>query len=339
MDSKELAAIDPSLVPLTKKPGSFKGLSDPGHAEEGSLLFIRDERLLRRLEARPEARGAHLIVPGALHAAAGGRVEAFGGAVFLSPNIDISLSRVSKSFHDRRFEGVSLHADGRTMGTARVHPFTTLSPETFVGEGASIGKGCVIHPRAVIMARAVVGDGSEVFPNATVYPFARIGRRTRIHAGAVVGADGFGYNAVDGVHHKVWHTGSVAIGDDVEVGAGACIDGGTFSPTTVGDGAKIDNLVQVGHNSRIGRGVILCGHAATSGSVTIGDSSVLGGKACVAHGVTLGRGCRVAGAAAVTSDWPDGSVVGGHPARALNEWLKGVAWLRGRSLAKNGDAR
>ena len=332
MNSAQLAAIDPSLIPLGKEDCVFSGLASPRSANKGSLLFIKDERFLRKLEARPEAKGVHLIAPQELHRAAGDRVEAFDGAVFLSPNIHVSLSRVSKAFHDRLFGDVSPHADGRTMGTARIHPSTTLSPETFVGEGASIGRDCVIHPRAVIMARAAIGDGSEIFPNVTVYPYAKIGRNTRIHAGAVIGADGFGYNMAEGVHHKVWHIGSVMIGDNAEVGAGSCVDGGTIDPTTLGDGAKIDNQVQVGHNAQIGRGVILCGQAGVSGSVTIGDFCFIGGKVGIADGVTIGRRCKVAGGSMVSSDLPDDSVVAGYPARPAMEWARTL--VRVKSLDK-----
>ena len=128
----------------------------------------------------------------------------------------------------------------------------------------------------------------------------------------------------------------MTIGHNVEIGANSCVDQGTFSPTTIGDGTKVDNHVQIAHNCKIGRGVIICGHVAFGGSAVIGDFTVLGGKAAVGNGVIVGKACQVAGNAMVNSDIEDSSVVAGHPARPLKEWLRGVAWLRQQSLKSKG---
>ena len=151
----------------------------------------------------------------------------------------------------------------------------------------------------------------------------------------MIGADGFGYNFSKGVHHKVWHVGSVVIGNDVEIGGGTCIDGGTFSPTYIGNGSKIDNQVQVGHNCKLGTGVVLCGQVGIGGSTTIGDYTVLGGAAMVANGMKIGKAVQIAGGSGVTGAIEDGAVVGGFPARDIKEWFKGVAYVRRQSLAKD----
>ena len=129
--------------------------------------------------------------------------------------------------------------------------------------------------------------------------------------------------------------GSVIIDNFVEVGANSCIDGGTFSPTLIGQGCKIDNQVQVGHNCRLGKGVILCGQVGLAGSCVVGDYTVIGGRAALGPGVVVGKAAQIAGNAGVIGNVGDGEIVGGFPARDIKEWMKGVAFLRKLSLNKN----
>jgi len=155
-----------------------------------------------------------------------------------------------------------------------------------------------------------------------------------LHSGVVVGSDGFGYTFHQGQHKKIWHMGGVSIQDDVEIGSNSTIDMGTFSPTIIGSGTRIDNLVQVAHNVKIGKGCVLCGQSGIAGSAVLEDFVVLGGRAAVGPDVHLGMGCQLAGGSKVTDSaiWPAGSKLGGHPARDLKEWLKGLAYLRKVSL-------
>ena len=156
----------------------------------------------------------------------------------------------------------------------------------------------------------------------------KIGKRVRIHANCTIGADGFGYNFYKGEHLKVWHMGSVVIGDDVEFGANSCADSGTFSPTVVGAGSKLDNFCHLGHNAHLGKGVILCGGAAVAGSATLEDYVVLGGQAAIGNAITIGKGTQVAAMSGVIGDVEPGSTVGGYPARNFKEWMRGVALIR-----------
>jgi UDP-3-O-[3-hydroxymyristoyl] glucosamine N-acyltransferase len=250
-------------------------------------------------------------------------------------DVNLAMSFLSRPFYDEKIKNPNDMIDGRQMGSANVHPSAWIAQGAFIGENVKIGSNVKIHSGVVLMSGVQIGEDTEIFPNTTIYRNVQIGARVRIHALCSIGADGFGYNFSKGVHHKVWHMGSVIIGNDVEIGASSCIDSGTFSPTMIGSGTKIDNQVQIGHNCRLGTGVILCGQVGLGGSTSIGDYTVLGGKAAVANGIEIGKAVQIAGGAGVTNDIQDGAVVGGFPARDIKEWMKGVATLRKLSLSKN----
>ena len=247
--------------------------------------------------------------------------------------IPLAMSLLSKLYYDRDRQRFNDEVDGRQMGTVDIDPTAYIAQNVFIGANVQIGPHVRLHPGVVVLSESKIDEYSELFPNAVLYPKTVIGKRVHIHAGVVIGADGFGYNLVDGIHYKVWHTGSALIEDDVEIGAGSCVDRGTFGVTRVGRGSKLDNHVHVAHNVSLGERVILCGQTAVGGSAHVGDFTVAGGRVGVADNVHLGRMCRIAAGSIVTAGkWKDGSELGGHPARSLKEWLRSLAWLRKSSL-------
>ncbi len=252
--------------------------------------------------------------------------------VAIVDDVNLSMCSLSKYFYDEKIKNCNDIVDGRQMGTTTIDPTSFIAQGVFIGDGVNIGADTKIHSGVVIMSGAEIGNGSEIFPNSVIYRNVRIGKNVRIHSNTTIGSDGFGYNFKNGEHIKVWHMGSVLIGDNVEIGANCSIDSGTFSPTIIGAGSKIDNLVQIGHNCRLGIGVVICGQGGLAGSCTLGDFTVMGGKSAVAPGVTIGRGAQIAGNAGVISNVGDGETVGGFPARDIKEWLKGVAYVRKLSL-------
>ena len=198
--------------------------------------------------------------------------------------------------------------------TARVGAEPTILPLANLGAGTVIGARCRIHGGAAIGRNCRLGDDVTIYPNVVIYDGTVVGNRVIIHANAVLGADGFGYRLQDGRHVKVPQFGYVEVGDDVEVGAGTTIDRGTFGPTQIGAGTKIDNLVQVGHNCRIGRHNLLVSQVGIAGSCSTGDYVVLAGQAGLADHVHLGDGVVVGAKSGVAKDVAAGERVLGSPA-------------------------
>lgn len=221
-----------------------------------------------------------------------------------------------------------------------IHPSAVIAPEAQVDATAHIGPYCVVGAKTVIGPRAAliasvcvadscrVGEGTVLFPNVTVYPRSEIGRRVRIHAGSVVGSDGFGYVQDRGVHAKVPQIGNVIIGDDVEIGANVTIDRGALGPTVIGKGTKIDNLVQIAHNVQIGEHCLLVAQAAIAGSTRLGNYVVLAGQVGVSGHLKLGNQVVVAAQSGVMNDIPDGGKVWGTPAQADRETKRQIVALR-----------
>jgi UDP-3-O-[3-hydroxymyristoyl] glucosamine N-acyltransferase len=320
-------------------------LSTPDELKEQSLLFIKDQKIANKLILKNEFKQQIvLILSSSFWIKLNENVELYKyldewkkyfAGIAVVDNITLSIAKISLPFYQIIYDSINLQNDGRKNNSVKIGQGSFVSAEAFLGEGVEIGKDCFIHPRATIMARAVIGDGTQIYPHCTVYPRVQIGSYCRLHSGSVIGADGFGYHYDQGQHHKIWHFGGVKIGDQVEIGANSCVDAGAFTATLIGDGTKIDNNVQVGHNCKIGKGVILCGHVAIGGSSIIGDFTVFGGFSCCGDHIQMGKGCQVGGLSGVNCDWPDGSIVAGHPARPLKEFLRGVAYLRKSVNEKN----
>jgi UDP-3-O-[3-hydroxymyristoyl] glucosamine N-acyltransferase len=167
------------------------------------------------------------------------------------------------------------------------------------------------------MAGCVIGRGTTIFPNVVLYEDTLVGERVILHSGAVIGAYGFGYKQVDGSHRISAQLGYVVLGNDVEIGACATVDRGTYGATTIGDGTKIDNLVQVAHNCRLGKHNLICGQVGIAGSTTTGDYVVMAGQVGVRDHVHIGQGAVLCSMAGVSNNVPDGEIMLGQPATSL----------------------
>jgi len=221
-----------------------------------------------------------------------------------------------------------------------VHATAVVSPAASVGEGASIGAYCVVEDGASIGARTVImpggyvgvqasiGDDCLLYPRVTVREECVIGNRCILHPGVVIGADGFGFAFDAGRYHKVPQVGNVIVGDDVEIGANSTIDRATTDSTRIGDGTKIDNLVQIGHNVVTGRHCIIVAQVGISGSTELEDYVTLAGQAGVIGHVRIGRGAQVGGQSGVTKSVPPNARMFGSPAIGINVFKRINAYLQ-----------
>ena len=301
-------------------------------AGQGDLTFLDNPRYL---DALKRTRAAAALVSARY---AGAAPSACAALIVREPYR--AMAQVMTKLYPSAVKPGSVFAETGISPVASVHPSARLEPGVIVdpgaviGPGAEIGAGTVIGSNAVIGPKVRIGRDGSVGASTTIGA-ALIGDRVIIHPGAHIGQDGFGFALGSRGHLKVPQIGRVIIQDDVEIGAGVTIDRGANRDTVIGEGAKIDNLVQIGHNVVIGRHAVLAGQAGVSGSSVIGDFAALGGKAGVAGHLTVGAGAQVAAAAGVMTDIPAGERWAGAPAKPVREFFREVAAIK--RLA--GDAR
>jgi len=197
---------------------------------------------------------------------------------------------------------------------ARLGQDVDVYPGATVADDVEIGDRCTIHSGVQVLPGCKIGAGTTIFPNVVLYEGTIIGPNCAIHSGCVLGAYGFGYKFVDGRHQLASQFGWVELGAEVEVGACSTIDRGTYGPTVIGEGTKIDNLVQVGHNCRIGRHNMLCSQVGIAGSTTTGDYVVMAGQVGVRDHVHIGRGSVIGAMSGISADVPEGARMLGIPA-------------------------
>jgi UDP-3-O-[3-hydroxymyristoyl] glucosamine N-acyltransferase len=243
----------------------------------------------------------------------------------------LAMARLSGFFVEKATPG-GVHPMAIVSEQAQLGKDVTLAPGAVVEAGAVLGDRVRVGVGAVIGARATVGADSEIFARVTLYPGVRLGERVRVHSGSVIGADGFGYapRLQDGKpieHVKIHHLGTVVLEDDVEIGANTCVDRGTFGETRVGRGAKIDNLVQIGHNTVVEEGAIICGCTATAGSSKIGRFAYIGGGSAITNQIQVGDHAQVAAYTLVAKDVPPGESVAGQPMRKFRDHFRIHAML------------
>lgn len=203
--------------------------------------------------------------------------------------------------------------------TARLGADVDVHAGATIGDDVEIGAGSTIHAGVRILPGCRIGEGCTIFPNAVLYDHTIVGARVIIHAGAVLGAYGFGYTLVEGRHQLSAQLGYVEVGDDVEIGACTTIDRGTYGPTVIGAGTKIDNQVMIAHNCRLGRHNLICSQAGIAGSTSTGDYVVMAGQAGVRDHVHIGDRAVLGAKAGVPNDVPADTVVFGAPARPERE--------------------
>jgi UDP-3-O-[3-hydroxymyristoyl] glucosamine N-acyltransferase len=298
---------------------SIRGVAGIEEAVEGQLTFV----------ANPKYRG--------------GLATTKASAVLLAPGVDcperIAVVRTADPYA-AMMRTLLLFDPGLPEIPAGVHPTAVVAPDARLGDDVGIGPHVVVEAAAVIGrgsrigAGGYVGQGARLGEACHLYPRVYVGRqcvlgsRVVIHAGTVIGSDGFGYAPIEGHFHKIPQIGIVEIADDVEIGANACIDRATFGKTSIGRGTKIDNLVQIAHNVAIAENCALAAQAGVAGSVRIGTGVRLGGQAGLAGHLQVGDFANVAAQGGVIGNVPSGATVSGYPARPHREAMRAEAALR-----------
>lgn len=274
------------------------------NAQPGDITFADDEQL----EAWRHCPAAAAVVP--LTA------ERSRRPIIRVPDPLTAFARIVQAFRGRPAARVGgLHPTAVIDPTAQLGDGVSVGPHAVVGEGAEVGANTRLHAGVVVGRGCRLGADVVLHPHVVLYDDCVLGDRVVVHANAVLGADGFGYRLRDGRHERVPHVGWVEVEEDVEIGAGSTIDRGTFGPTRVGAGTKIDNLVMVAHNCRVGRHNILAGQVGLGGSTTTGEFVVMAGQAGAVDHVRIGDRAVVGARAAVLSDVPTDGRVLGYPAR------------------------
>lgn len=234
----------------------------------------------------------------------------------------------------RKAERGGIHPQAVVSSSAKIDPDVEIGPFVVIGEEVEIRSGTTVYAGVQILAGCKIGRDVTIFPNAVLYENTVVGDRCIIHAGAVLGAYGFGYCFQAGHHILAAQLGNVVLGDDVEVGANTTIDRGTYGATCIGEGTKIDNLVMIGHNCRLGRHNLICAQVGIAGSTTSGDYVVMAGQVGIRDHVHIGEGAVLGAMAGVINDVPAGGRFVGIPATPEREQM-----LKQAALAKLPEMR
>lgn len=268
--------------------------------------------------------------------------ESTAGAVLLPPSLASAPGPrtrivVSDPAAALALAGAALHSTPPPQ--AGIHPSAILGASLSIGQNVAIAAGVVVGDRVKIGSGtrlgagvmvgddSVIGNDAQLDPHVVVYPGTVLGDRVRCQAGAVIGGEGFGFRTHSDGHQRLPHLGGCLLEDDVEVGSGCCIDRGTLDDTVIGAGTKLDNLVHIGHNVRLGRNCLVAAGVAIAGSTQVGDRVVFGGQAGLAGHLRVGDDARIAAQAGVIGSVPAGTTVSGYPARPHREFLRAQAAL------------
>ena len=294
------------------------GIQTLEEAGEDDLSFLTHPAYRKRAAA---SRAGALLV--------GRHLEGVAKDQLVAADPPLALGPLLTAFHPAAPVPAGVHPTAVLGAECVVHATAHLGAYVVLGDGTRVEAGAVLHPGVVVGRGCRVGEGAVLHPHAVLYDGTEVGARSIIHAGAVLGSDGFGYASGGGEHVKLPHVGRVVVEPDVEIGANTTVDRALLAETRIGEGTKIDNLVQVAHNVRVGRHCLLVSQVGIAGSTRLGDGVVLAGQAGVSGHLELGDGVRVAAASVVFKSLPAGGQYAGIPAIEAGRWRRQQA-LTGR---------
>lgn len=295
-------------------------LHGPGHLEISGAATLEIAQAGQISLADCSERAAQLACSAAAAAVISSGVECPAKPTIVVDNVHEAFTQIVRHFRPERSKqrsGVSSQA--MVSATATLDEDVDIHPHVTIGDDVTVGRGTTVHAGVHILAGATIGNDVTIYPNVVIYENCRIGDRTIIHAGAVIGAYGFGYHKEGERHILSSQLGHVEISADVEIGAGTTIDRGTYGPTLIGAGTKIDNLVQIAHNCRIGKHNLICSQVGIAGSTSTGDHVVMAGQVGIRDHVHIGSGAVLCSQAGVSNDIKDKEIVLGSPATDLRK--------------------
>lgn len=288
------------------------GLNDLAGAGKGDITFLADHRRASELTG---CRASAVIVPLSMMPC--------DLPVIKVRDPYLAAALIHNCFLSRPYHAGGIHPAAVVGEECVIPPAVSIAPHAVIGNRVRLGERVTVHPGVVIGDDVAIGDETVLYANVTVVARSVIGKRVIIHPGAVIGSDGFGYATDPGGRHvKRPHVGFVQIDDDVEIGANVCIDRGTFGKTWIREGAKLDNLVQLGHNVVIGAHSLLVAQVGIAGSTRTGHHVVIGGQVGLAGHLEIGNGVMIAAKSGVHNNQEDGAVIAGIPAITHKKWLR-----------------
>lgn len=288
--------------------------------DQTALTFATDERYLRLALG---SKAAAILTDGKLV----DDTQSYAKPLLVVASVRVALADLLALLEPPRL-APGIHPSAAIDPSARLGVDVAVGPQVSIGPRARIGDRTVLSAGVVVGADAIVGDDCLFHPRAVLLDRCRVGHRVVLQSGATIGSDGFGWAFVEGGLRKIPQVGSVELGDDVEIGANTCIDRAQTGVTSVGEGTKIDNLCQIGHNCRIGKHNAIAAQTGMAGTTIIGDYVQVGGQSAFKGHISVGSRVVIAGASHIWGDVPDGQTVSGRPARAHRDELRGQALLR-----------
>lgn len=278
----------------------------------------------KRVEQLGTTRAGAVIVPRSL----GLSGRSSGPCLIQSDDCEMTFIRCLEILYPRARPSGVIHASAAVDASASIGEGCELGAFVSVGRNSNIGRNCRLLSGCHVGQDVVIGEDCVLHPGVILYDGTKLGDRVEIHAGTVIGADGYGYKYRDGVHVKFPQVGTVEIGDDVEIGSNSCVDRAALGTTTIGAGTKIDNQVHIAHNVKVGRGVLILGQTGIGGSSHIEDYAILASQCGIADHVRIGAGAKVLAQSGVIGDVGKGQEVVGFPAAKRKDALREMATLR-----------
>jgi len=302
-----------SLFPDAHTTGNFRagkisGISSLLEAKEGDLSFLGNPKYRKHLE---QTRAGILLVP---------RDEPVlpkDGQLFIYlENPSVGLASVCRLLEEKIYPPppVGVHPSAFIEPSAEVDSTASVGAFCYIGENSKVGKNTSLGTHCHLGHNVILRDHSRLHPGVKILAHCEIGNYVTLNAGVVIGSEGYGFDQSDQGHQKIPHLGKVIVEDHVEIGANTCIDRARFDQTRIGQGTKIDNLVQIGHNVKIGRDCLIVAQVGISGSVILEDEVIVGGQAGFAGHITVGKGAKIAGQAGITKNVNPGEFLKGNPA-------------------------